>query len=122
MFRKYSILLILSFSYLVHLFFKYGQYNVPWFFSNYFADVLCLPLLLSFSLLLLRHFKKENTLWLNTNQIIFTLIYTSILFEFVLPKYSDRYTSDFFDFFAYSFGTFFFYIFQKKICPISYQD
>lgn len=119
MLKKYSILLVLSFSYLIHLFFKYGKYNVPTFFSNYFADVLCSPLLLSFSLLLLRRVKKENTLWLNTNQIIFTLICTSILFEFILPKYNSRYTSDFFDIFAYSFGSFFFYVFQKKICPIS---
>ncbi len=122
MFKKYSILLTMSFSYLIHLFFKYMHYNVYRLFSNYFADILCLPLLLSFSLLLLRYLKKENNLWLNLRQIIFTLIYTSILFEFILPKYNNRYTSDFFDLFAYSFGALFFYIFQKKICPILHED
>ena len=122
MLKKYFVLLVMSFSYLIHLLFRYMHYSVYRFFSNYFADILCLPLLLSFSLLLLRYLKKENNLWLNLRQIIFALIYTSILFEFIIPIYSSRYTSDFFDILAYSLGAFFFYIFQKKICPILRED
>lgn len=115
--KKYFILLLISVFYLIHLFLKFSQNAVPQWFSNYFADVLCLPILLSFALLVLRYLKKNQFLWLNSQQIIFAFFYTSILFECILPKYNTRYTSDLFDVVAYGIGAVCFYFFQEKICP-----
>ena len=121
MIKKYSLLFSISIFYVIHLSLKFSQYAVPRWFSNYFADVLCLPILLSYTLLLLRYLKKNQFLYLNYQQILFTFFYTSILFEFILPKFSKRYTSDFFDVLAYAMGAVFFYFFQQKICPIEIE-
>ncbi len=112
---KYKFLLPITFLYLTHLLVKFSQYPVNEWISNYFADVLCLPILLSYILLLMRYFKKEPLLWLNIHQIIFLFVYVSLLFEFILPKYSKRYTSDFYDVMAYAVGAIFFCFFQKKL-------
>jgi hypothetical protein len=115
---KYKILILLTFVYALHLGLKFSQYPVNEWISSYLADVLCLPILLSYILLVLRYFKKEPLLWLNTPQIIFLFLYVSLLFEFILPKYSERYIADVYDVIAYALGAIFFYFFQKKICPI----
>ena len=117
MIKKYFILFLICVFYLIHLFLKFSQSAVPKWFSNYFADLLCLPILLSFALLVLRYLKKNQFLWLNYQQIIFAFFYTSILFEFILPKYNTSYTSDLFDVLAYGMGAVCFYFFQEKICP-----
>jgi hypothetical protein len=118
---KYQFLSLITILYLVHLGIKFLQYPVNEWISSYLADVLCLPILLSYILLVLRYFKKKPLLWLNTPQILFLFLYVSILFEFILPKYSKRYTADIYDVLAYAFGAIFFYCFQKKICPIFYK-
>lgn len=111
---KYKFLTFISLLYAVHLFIKFSQYPVNEWISSYLADVLCLPILLSYILLLMRYFKKESLLWLNIPQIIFLFLYVSLLFEFILPKYSKRYTADFCDVIAYAVGAIFFYFFQKQ--------
>ena len=44
--------------------------------------------------------------------IVFALIYVSVAFEFVLPKYSGKFTADVFDVLMYILGSITFYFFQ----------
>ncbi len=82
---------------------------------NYFADILCLPILLSVSTLLIRYVKRAATFKLSILQICFVFLYISIVFEFVLPHFSTKFTYDIFDIFAYGLGGIIFYFFQDQL-------
>jgi hypothetical protein len=72
----------------------------------YLDDLLCMPVVLSLSLAAMRFFYGKPVL--STAQIIFTLIYCSLLFEVLLPIYSPIYTGDFADVLFYAIGAWFF--------------
>lgn len=82
---------------------------------NYFADILCLPILLSVSTLLIRYVKRAATFKLSILHICFVFLYISIVFEFVLPHFSTKFTYDIFDIFAYGLGGIIFYFFQDQL-------
>ncbi len=62
--------------------------SFPPFLRNYYADLLCLPILLPAILWVLQHIKRMPHLTLNKSMIVFAWLYVSLLFEFILPKYS----------------------------------
>ena len=84
----------------------------PKFFDSYFDDFLVVPIVLTFSLFL-------QQLWVNPLlifskwQVVSVIIYFGILFEFILPKFMEAYTSDLFDIIAYLLGGITFYFIQK---------
>ena len=51
---------------------------------------------------------KNNLYQLSAGQIIFIIIYVSILFEFILPHFFKQYTSDVMDVIMYIIGGIFF--------------
>ncbi len=83
--------------------------------AAYLDDFLCLPLLLSAILLLQQRFIVHNVEFsLPPAQVVFSLIYISILFEIILPNFSEKFNADPFDFFAYAAGALLFYFFINK--------
>jgi hypothetical protein len=77
----------------------------PWWMRNYLADVLCLPVVLSMAVLLQRLlFYRNSDYRLNKMQVIFTVVYVTVIFEGILPHFMPRYTADYFDVAAYSTG------------------
>lgn len=120
--RRYFLLLGLSIVYLVHLWLKFGQVPVPGFFSHYFADLLCMPLLLGYALLFMRWFRGEPDLRLSTAMILAGVIYVSVVFEWILPHFFRRYTADGWDVVMYGIGGSIFWTLQDKLVPYSVKS
>lgn len=116
---RYPILFCLGLSYGIHLVLKFGHIPVPGFFSHYFADLLCMPLLLSFALLSMRWFRGENDRQLPWSMVLVAIVYVSLVFELVLPAFFKRYTSDVWDVVMYGLGGVLFFVFQKHLVPVS---
>jgi hypothetical protein len=114
-------LLSLLFFFLDQLLEKCGVF-IPYIHS-YLDDICCMPVLLSLasaSMSIIYFGKQSRNLvyTLSPVQIISALVYCIVLFEFVLPRYSAKYTADFWDIPAYIFGALIFIKFgqgKKKV-------
>ncbi len=115
--RRYPLLRFLLALYVVHLVLKFGQVPVPLFFSHYFADLLCMPLLLSSAVLFMRWLKADAGLYLSGAMILVATLYVSLVFEYVLPLFFQRYTADVWDVGMYGVGGGLFFVFQKYFLP-----
>ena len=81
----------------------------------YFNDFLCMPIVLSTCLMILRFCKKTETLYVPLSVILGLSAYFALHFEWLLPQFNERYTSDFIDVILYFTGALLFYIFQKRL-------
>jgi hypothetical protein len=83
-------------------------------FDNWLNDLLCLPILLElvqFSMRII--LRKKYTL--STFQMLVSVVYCSILFEYILPQNSSAYKADIIDIICYSIGGLFWrYCLNKK--------
>lgn len=118
MMRHYPLLSFLWVLYVVHLVLKFGQVPVPMFFSHYFADLLCMPLLLSCAVLFMRWLRADAGLYLSGAMILVATLYVSLVFECVLPLFFQRYTADVWDVVMYGVGGGLFWVFQEWLLPI----
>ena len=117
MMRRYPFLSLLSVLYAVHLVLKFGRVPVPMFFSHYFADLLCMPLLLCLAVLVMRWVRADTGLYLSSTMILVATLYVSLVFECVLPLFFQRYTADVWDVVMYGVGGGLFCVFQKRLLP-----
>jgi hypothetical protein len=83
--------------------------------DGYATDLLCLPLVLGCSILLLRTVFRNRYLILSPAKIVLAFIAFSLIFELVLPAKSTVYVADIWDVVAYALGGLIFYFLQKKI-------
>lgn len=83
---------------------------IPWV-HEYLDDLVAMPVVLGITLQVYRwiHPHKENFRFSKTHVIIGCL-YFSFLFEFLLPRWSEIYTSDIWDVLAYGIGAMAFYV------------
>ncbi len=109
---------LLSILYVLHLVCKFAAIPVPIFVSSYFADLLCMPLLLSVILLAMRKTQGQPTLKLSWQMVLFACFYVSVAFEFLLPRLDIRYTSDPKDMLIYFIGGCIFFFFQTTLVPL----
>lgn len=119
--RRYFLLIALSIVYTIHLYLKFSKAAVPAFFSHYFADLLCMPLLYSYVLLFMRWFRGEPNLQLSAAMTVVGVVYVGMVFEFVLPFFFNRYTADIWDVWMYAIGGTVFYYLQPYLLP-SHQE
>lgn len=115
--RRYPLLSLLLALYVVHLVLKFGRVPVPMFFSHYFADLLCMPLLLSVAGLVMRWVRADAGLCLSGAMILVASLYVSLVFECVLPLFFQRYTADVWDVVMYGVGGGLFWVFQERLLP-----
>lgn len=108
------ILVILMVSYGTVLMMKRSEMVLWEFTASYLTDLLCLPILLSLTLIIVRRWFRGRVKHLTSAQVIFVWIYLSVVFEWVLPKFSPRYVSDPLDVIFYALGGMVFLIFQSK--------
>ena len=120
--RRYPLLSLLLVLYAVHLVLKFGRVPVPMFFSHYFADLLCMPLLLSGALLFMRWLRADGGLYLSGAMILVASLYVSLVFECVLPLFFQRYTADVWDVVMYGVGGGLFCVFQKRLLPQKFNE
>lgn len=89
--------------------------KLPVFVNNYLNDILCIPILLKVSQLVIRHIKSNNRLKIPISLQIFVTTLYALVFEVILPNFHKRYTSDFLDVIAYFFGLIIFQIIESSI-------
>lgn len=75
----------------------------------YLDDLLCMPIVLTLTLLVLQFLLKDFQFRLNKFQIFIAFVYFSIMFEIILPSFSAKYTPDILDIAAYGAGAFIFF-------------
>ena len=103
--KKQTIfMIVLTCIYAIHLYYKFNHLPEYQWISAYLADLLCLPVLLFLLKNSIQIYHKNKTFEINDTQIVFLFVYVSLVFEILLPYFSSRYTSDFYDVLAYGFG------------------
>lgn len=94
---------------------KFNHIFLPSWYVNYAADVVCLPLILTVTLVLIRKIKRWSYFYLTNGMLLVALSYTTILFEWILPHYFTKYTADIVDVFMYLVGLIIFYFLQQRL-------
>ena len=87
--------------------------NLPFFFSSYLNDLLCLPIVLSICLFVIRFFSKDQQVKISLFTAFSLATLYSVYFEFYLPEVTTRYTADGADVFLYFTGALIFWLVQK---------
>lgn len=85
----------------------------------YVNDFLIIPIVLFLSLSVIRKLKGNSKLKLSLIHVLYVCVMYSIVFEYWLPKFHPRYTSDIIDVGLYFLGGCVFYIFQKDSSTIT---
>ncbi|HET6243634.1 MAG TPA: magnesium citrate secondary transporter [Bacteroidia bacterium] len=75
----------------------------------YLDDLLCMPVVLSITLHILRLVLKNEKYVFSKIQVFFAVIYFSVMFEGILPLFSVNHTSDIMDIAAYGTGAIIFF-------------
>ena len=83
-----------------------------WPLHTHLDDLLCLPISLSIILAAERLYFSDQKLTLPKRHLILAVVLFSLIFEGVLPLFSERYTMDAWDIVAYTLGA---WIFHKTI-------
>jgi hypothetical protein len=104
---------VLALVYLGHWGWRWLTSYRPWWIQHYLDDLLCLPLVLTVTLFVLRFFYGPRV-HLSWNQVAFTVLYFSLAFEVFFPKFMPRYTGDWVDAILYAAGGVIFYKFLNK--------
>lgn len=94
---------------------KLLAFPMPKIISFYANDLLCMPIVLSICLALIRILKKDETLYVPLGIIGSITAYYAFHFEWLLPKFHHRYTADWIDVGLYIMGAFLFSKFQKRL-------
>ncbi|WP_461491609.1 hypothetical protein [Pontibacter sp. HJ8] len=81
--------------------------------QHFLDDLLCLPLVLTASLFVLRFFYGTQ-LRLSRYQVAFAVLYFALAFEVFFPRFMPRYTGDWIDAVLYAAGGMLFYRFLNR--------
>ena len=108
------IFLFIAIGYLIYFGCKHMDIAMHPIIRNYWADFCCLFIVNSISLSIMRVVKRNYTLELSRAQLVFSLLLCALLFEIILPRFNESYTSDVWDVVAYFFGLFLFYFWRKR--------
>lgn len=112
LFLNHIVYWFFSLVYTVLVFRKYKQPEDS-FLNNYLADFLCIPLVLYFTKIVLDFLFRTKKVEMNVIKIFVAVIYFSVIFEWILPKYSRKFTSDWIDVLMYFLGGILFYCLKK---------
>jgi hypothetical protein len=83
--------------------------------NGYITDAFAVPVIANIGLWLQRVFIIKNNYYvLSPLQVVFIVVYMSLLFEWLLPMISKIYTADWIDILLYMIGGLFFYWVMNK--------
>lgn len=99
--------------YLGHWAWRLLGWHRPGWLQFYLDDVLCIPLVLTSTLFILRFFYGAQVL-LAWYHVVFAVLYFSLAFEVIFPRYMARYTADWVDALLYALGGLAYYRFLNK--------
>jgi len=111
---KYGLLIVFVSIYIFQLLVKFKIIDIDnSFVINYLADILCLPILLIFSEIFIQKIQNNPFYKISKLQVFVVFVYISVIFEWILPSFSSKFTADSNDILAYAIGGIFFVIYQK---------
>lgn len=84
------------------------------FVTNYFTDLLAVPIICSLALAFQRRFVEPAGYRFKAGHVIFVVVYTAIVFEWLLPQFTARYTADGIDVVLYILGGLLFWFLLNK--------
>jgi hypothetical protein len=83
--------------------------------NGYITDAFALPVIANLGLWFQRVIiYKNNNYILKPGHVIFVVIYVAFVFEWLMPRYSNKYTADWADVVLYIAGGYFFYKIMNK--------
>lgn len=97
--------------YLIIKLLQYKHLELPLFIYHYLPDLLCLPVVLSATHIVLKQITSRFTEFSNT-QLLVAWLYMSSSFELILPQFSKTYTADIYDVAMYFTGIVIFKLFS----------
>lgn len=86
----------------------------PEFILNYTTDFLCLPILIPLTISVLNILVPHNKFKLTFSIVTQVALLYSVLFEYILPRYSLAYTADYVDALMYFLGGCFYWLMTMK--------
>ncbi|MDG1040048.1 MAG: hypothetical protein P8H13_03980 [Polaribacter sp.] len=89
------------------------EFLLPKLIRFYVNDFLIIPIVLYISLFVLRKLKNDKYLQFSLLHIFYVCVLYAVIFEYWLPKFHPRYTSDFIDVVLYFLSGILFYFLQK---------
>lgn len=84
------------------------------FVSNYFTDLLAVPIICNLALAFQRRFVESAGYRFKPGHIIFVVAYTAIVFEWLMPQLTTCYTADWVDVVLYGLGGLLFWFLMNK--------
>lgn len=100
---KHPLFLVLAALTISNEIIERAGFSIP-FVNSYLDDLACLPVVLTLALAFLRSFFTSPGYSLSKIQIAIAVIYISVVFEWILPSVSSRYTRDYADIIMYVTG------------------
>lgn len=82
--------------------------------NGYLTDAFAIPVIANLGLWFQRMIYKSNYYVLSVWHVVFIVAYVSLVFEWLLPRWSERYTGDWIDVILYIAGGLFFYFIMNK--------
>ena len=99
--------------YISHWGWRWLSMPSPWWVQHYLDDLLCLPLVLTATLFILRFFYGPQ-LRFSLYHVAFAVAYFTLAFEVLFPEFMPRYTADWVDGLLYAVGGIIFFRFLNK--------
>lgn len=94
---------------------RYLQHPLP-LLNGHLTDFLAVPVLAHISVTFIRVFiVRNNDYRFPLSYLLFIALYTSVAFEWVMPRFSTAYTSDGWDVVAYFAGSLFYYFVHGRV-------
>ena len=93
---------------------NYFNFNLPRFVRFYVNDFLIVPIVLFICLQILKRTKNDKNYIISLPLTLYVCLMYTVLFEYIFPRYLERYTKDIIDIILYFASGFLFYTLQKK--------
>lgn len=90
-----------------------GFYSV-WL-SSYLDDLVVMPIVLTIALECMRLIYQHKSFELEFGMVFTAFVFMSLLFEFIVPRYSELYTQDYWDIGCYAIGSSIYYFTRKRL-------
>lgn len=112
--HKYGLFFVLSALYVFSYWSKHIGHILPKELANYLGDFLCVPLVAGTTQFVVARMRGKRDFKLNTAMLVFLVVELSVVFEWLAPRLSSRFTSDVWDVLCYVLGALAFVFWQKK--------
>lgn len=115
---KHPFFIVISAIYLSYYIIKQTDLSVPFFVSSYLADLLCIIIVNTFALWLIRKIKNLPHYEFSIGTVSLSVLLFSVYFEVVLPQVNNYHVADVWDVLCYLISGFV-YLFWRKTISLS---